>query len=318
MRVLVVTNMWPTAADPVFGVFVAEQVAALRRLGVDIAVEVIDGRARRSNYLRAVPALRRRLQSAETDLVHAHYVLAGVVAWLAGARGHPPLVVTHHGIEVFEGWQAWLARWLTRRAARTLVMNAAMARRLGLPATAVVPCGVDLAQFHPGPRREARALLGLPAEAPLVAWVGVDRPEKRLDLARAAVAHLSTRWPGALLVVVSGRPHAAVGHFLQAADVLLVTSTIEGGPLVVKEALACNRPVVSTDVGDVAQLLAGLDGCAVAAGEPAALAAALERAIRRGDVDGRPVVAPFAAERIADRVRAVYLEVLAAAAEAAG
>src|SRR3990172_11009947 len=106
MRVLVVTNMWPTATDPSFGVFVREQVGSVRALGVSVDVHFVAGRAGRLNYLRAVPDLRRWLATGSYDLVHAHYVLTGLVAWLAGARHvDRPLVVTHHGSEVFAGWQ---------------------------------------------------------------------------------------------------------------------------------------------------------------------------------------------------------------------
>jgi glycosyltransferase involved in cell wall biosynthesis len=308
--VLAVTNMWPTADDPTFGVFVKEQVEAVRALGVRVDVHFVDGRRSRLAYARAVPAVRRRLRAARYDLVHAHYVLAGLVAWLAGARRPGrPLVLTHYGIEVFEGWQAPLAAWLTRRADRTLVLGPAMARHLGVGPEAVVPLGVDLGRFRPGPKAEARAALGLPAERPLVAWVAADRPEKRLWLARAAVDELRRSLPGAELLVVGGRPHEEVPRYLQAADVLLVTSTREGGPLVVKEALACNRPVVSTDVGDVAFVVGGLPGCAVVPGEPAALAAALGAALAAGEIDGRSAVARYGKSRIAERVREVYLEV---------
>lgn len=306
--------MWPSPADPAFGIFVRDQVAAVRRQGVRVDVAFVDGRAAAIHYARAVPRLRRVLAARRYDVVHAHHVLAALATWLAGARRHDrPWIVTHHGIEVFEGWQAPLARWLTWRADRTLVISAAMARHLGLGPDAVIPCGVDLARFHPGAPADARAGLGLDPAARLVAWVGADRPEKRIALARAAVDHLRRAEPRARLHVVSGRPHPEVAEHLRAADVLLVTSTREGGPLVVKEALACGRPVVSTDVGDVRAVLAGIPGCAVAAGDPAALAIALRRALDHGPIDteGQRAAAPYAADVIAARVAAVYAAVAA-------
>lgn len=125
--------------------------------------------------------------------------------------------------------------------------------------------------------------------------------------------HLRRAEPRARLHVVSGRPHPEVAEHLRAADALLVTSTREGGPLVVKEALACGRPVVSTDVGDVRAVLAGVPGCAVAAGDPAALAIALRRALDHGPIDaeGQRAAAPYAADIIAARVVAVYAAVAA-------
>jgi len=306
--VLVVTNMWPTAADPAFGVFVREQVEAVRRQGVRVDVAFVDGRRRAANYLRALPRLRRALAARRYDLVHAHHVLSALAALLAGARrADRPLVVTHHGIEVFEGWQAPLARLVSRRADLALVISPAMAAHLGLPPDAVLPCGVDLALFRPGSKEAARATLGLDPDRPLIAWVGADRPEKRLGLARAAIARLRRDVPEATLLVVAGLPHARVPTYLQAADVLLVTSKREGGPLVVKEALACDRPVISTDVGDVRALISTLPGCAIAGPAPADLAAALRSALACGPVTTRHAVAPFAADRIAAALKDHYL-----------
>lgn len=310
-RILVVTNMWPSAADPAFGIFVAEQVAAIRRQGVRVDVAFVDGRASAWNYLRAIPRLRRVLAARRYDLIHAHYVLSGAVAWLAGARrADRPLVVTHHGIEVFEGWQAILARALTRVADRSLVISPAMAAHLDLAPDSVVPCGVDLALFRAGPQDLARRSLGLDPDRPLIAWIGADRPEKRLALARAAVERLQRDLPDAELLVVSGIPHPAIPTYLQAADALLVTSTYEGGPLVVKEALACNRPVISTDVGDVRALISAIPGCAVVDATPAALATALRSALAHGPVDGRAAVAPYAADAVARQIVDLYQDLL--------
>ncbi len=300
--------MWPAVDDPSFGVFVSEQVDSLRRRGVLATVHVIEGR-RRLNYFRSVPLLRHRLSCESFDVVHAHYVLTGLVTWTARlGLGGPPLVVTNHGVEVFAGWQAPLARFVTARADRSLVISRAMADRLGLGEHCVVPCGLDLELFRPGSREEARAALGLDQDAVIIAWVGADRPEKRLDLARQALAALKNDVTLASLHVVHDRPHTEVPLHLQAADALLVTSRWEGGPLVAKEALACNLPVVSSDVGDVADLVGGLAGCFIVPAEPRAMAEALRQAVSVGRTDGREVVRPFSLDRIATRLIEIYRE----------
>lgn len=346
--------MWPQAEDPSFGCFVAEQVEALRALGQPLELLFIDGRRSKLNYLRGIFRLRRALRRGWVTeggegrrpfgLVHAHYVLSGWAALMAGARRPGrPLLVTHHGIEVFEGWQAPLARLLSRLVDRSLVISAEMAARLGLDAEDILPCGIDLDRFSPQDRAAACAALGLDPGRRRVAWVGAPRPEKRLDLARQAMARLGARQArppdlgpaaadgrGSLaaadrsevdLHVVSGLAPAAVPAQLAACDALLVTSSREGGPLVVKEALAMGLPVVSTAVGDVAGLLAGLPGCAVVAeASPpllaAGLAEALAEALAQGPVPGaRERVRPYEQGRVAARLAAIYGELQAARPE---
>lgn len=307
MRALIVSNMWPRADDPGFGVFVFDQVEALRGLGVDVTVITIDGRASKIRYAESIRRIRRAVSEARFDLVHAHYVLTGLATVLARAgRDWPPLLVTHHGVEVFDGWQAPLARWVSSRADDTLVMSREMAARLGVQAERVVPMGVDLELFRPGSRSEARTALGLPESIPVVAWIGADRPEKRLSLARSTIEVLRDTHPSATLHVVSGRPHDEIPTHLRAADCLLLTSRREGAPVVVKEALACDVPVVSTPVGDVPELLDGLAGCAVAEPTADALAAGLASALSHGPIQGRSVAERFATERMAARVLEVY------------
>lgn len=345
--VLVVTNMWPDAADPAFGSFVSQQVAALRDQGLPLAVCFIDGRAGRRNYLHGIRRIRSHLRRGFTAehgqsaarpfrLVHAHYVLSGLAALLAGARRPGrPLLVTHHGIEIFEGWQAPVARLVTHLADRSLVISSAMAEHLGLGEASVLPCGIDLRRFRPQDRAAACRELGLDATRRRVAWVGADRPEKRLDLARRTVELVAAGRSDVDLHVVSGLPPEAVPAHLAACDALLVTSTREGGPLVVKEALAMQLPVVSTAVGDVAGLLDALPGCTLvggpagdrrgipddgdAQGLTARLASALVRALDGGPgAAARERVLPFGHERIAARLLAIYAELHGAAGGSAG
>src|ERR1700680_957164 len=97
IRVLVVTNLWPTEADPGFGCFVEAQMNSLRPLGVEYDVLFINGRQSRWNYARAIFELRRRLRPAQYDLIHAHFGLSGCVA---RCQSLIPVVVTFHGDDV--------------------------------------------------------------------------------------------------------------------------------------------------------------------------------------------------------------------------
>src|SRR5439155_17115093 len=105
----------------------------------------------------------------------------------------------------------------------------------------------------------------------VVLFFGGSWPSKRPELAAAAVEHLARRGVDAELFFVDSVPHDRVPTYINAANAVLLTSVTEGSPNIVKEALACEVAVVSVDVGDVSERLAGIDGCFIAKADPAAL-----------------------------------------------
>ena len=307
-RVLVVTNMYPTPQYPAFGTFVAEQVEALRRRGLEMDVLFINPRESKWNYARGPLWLHRRLAGNSYDLIHAHYVFCGLIA---ATQRRLPVVLTHHGIEVLAGWTAPLSRLASRLAQATIVTSPAMAQRLpGKPV--VIPCGIDLELFRPMPQEEARRALGLPKEPKLVLFAGEPRPEKRLELAQAGVEALRARWPGPVeLVIAAGQPHERIPLYMNACDVLVLVSDYEGSPMVIKEAMACGLPIVSTDVGDVAQVMGDTPGCYICRQDVEDIAAKLTMALAFGRrTDGRRRVEHLSLDAVAERIHAVYEETL--------
>ena len=312
LRVLTVTNMYPTPQRPIHGTFVAEEVAALRRRGIKVDVLFIDGPTSKLNYARGVSQVRRAVARADDasryDLVHAHYVFSGVIAL---AQGRLPVVLTQHGIEAQEGWTAPLSRWTSRRVAFTVATSPRVAAALGAPRTAVLPCGVDTNLFCPMPRDAARRALGLLPDGPVVLFVGAPRPEKRLSLIESAVDLLRGEMRSAQLWVVTDEPRERIPLYMNAADALALASVAEGSPMVVREALACDLPVVSTDVGDVASLIEDLPGCYVAAPDPVDFARRLRLSLEQGRrCGGRSRILPWSLDQVAERLESIYREVL--------
>lgn len=307
MRVLIVTNMYPTAEMPAFGTFVRDQVEALRALGVEADVFFFNGRKSRWSYLTAFPRFWRALRGGRYDLIHAHYVLAGIVA--RAQWGHR-LVLTHHGGEALgqPRWQAPLCRALTPLCDETIHVTEQIRRALGDDDGWVIPCGVDLDSFAPAPRDEARAALGLPADKPLVLFAGEYwRPEKRFDLVEAAMAIVQRELPEAELVLLTGKPHAVVPTYMSACDALILTSKVEGSPMVIKEAMALGLPIVSVRVGDVPEIIGGTPGCALAERDPADIARKLVATLRVPQrTDGRARIEHLNHDRTARRVLTVY------------
>src|SRR5581483_499662 len=136
---------------------------------------------------------------------------------------------------------------------------------------------VDLDRFRPMDRSSCLEQLGWPADRKYVLTYGTDAG-KRLDLAHQAVNLVAAGTP-VELKILSGVDHSLVPIWLNAASVFLVTSSAEGSPNTVKEALACDLPVISTDVGDVRERISAIEGCAVVSPEPTEIVDALRRVL---------------------------------------
>jgi len=306
LRVLVVTNMYPQEPDfPAFGVFMEDQVESLRKLGVEVDVLFINGRRNKLNYLAAYPRLWNQLRRKKYDILHAHYVFSGLVA---RAQWSLPVVLTHHGAEVFQTWEKYICRLTKRWYDKLIVVSPEMKERLAVEDARVIPCGVDMDRFRPSDQMEARRVLGLPSDRKLILWAGeYFRPEKRFDLVREAVNIAASRDDRVKLVLLSGKPHREVPQYMSASDALLLTSDAEGSPMVIKEAMACNLPIVSTPVGDVRQVIGGVEGCYICSQDPLDVAAKLEMAIafdRR--TNGRQRVSRLELSKIAREILEVY------------
>jgi teichuronic acid biosynthesis glycosyltransferase TuaC len=311
VRVLVVTNMYPSPTNPAFGVFVDDQVNALRRAGADVDVFFVDGKANTLNYLWGFVRFWRQLRRRRYQLIHAHYVLSGLIA---RAQWRYRVVLTHHGSELLghPRWQTWLAHLVTPWFDAVIYVSEECRRAMNDRAGWVIPCGVDLDVFRPVPRDEARAQLGLAPDQRLVLWAGdPSRPEKRYAMVEQAMQHVKALVPGAELVLLTGRPHHLVPTYMSACDVLVLTSAAEGSPMVVKEAMACNLPIVSVRVGDVAEVIDGTAGCALAERDAADIAARLVGVLQEPvRTDGRARVEHLGHGPITRRIMAVYRHTL--------
>jgi teichuronic acid biosynthesis glycosyltransferase TuaC len=323
-RVLVATNMYPSAGDPARGAFVQAQVEALRELGLPVDVFELRGERRARRYAAAIAPLRRAVREFRADVVYAVYGTTGWVAIWQPA----PLVLSLAGDDVLgtpngrggvtlkSRIDVFFSQWASRRASAVCVQSDEMRAKLwgaGLRRRALVlPYGVDPKRFHPGDRAAARRRLGLPLEERLVIFPNTpSERRKRLELAEAAMALVQRELPDAILRVVSRVPHADMPEYYRAADCCLLTSAWEGSPNVVKEALLSGLPVVTTDVGDVRRWVPLSPESAIADATPPALAAAIGRVLReRRSVDPRPFLEAFSSPAIAARMVEVFRAVV--------
>ncbi len=321
LRVLVITNMYPSQQHPHSGVFVSRQVRSLDQAGVTTKVICVDRESRRG--MLSYAGLARRVRDASSrfqpDLVHVMY--GGIMALLvAFSRLDQPVIVSFCGSDIHGQPNApplrrmiarvgvWCSRAAAKRASGVIVKSEEL--KVCLPEVAcpvrVIPNGIDLDAFRPRHPLEARRELGWSEDGLHVLFYDSSDPLKRADLARAAFAKLRGGLRAELHRMWGIAPDE-VPTWLNASSVLLVTSAREGSPNVVKEALACNVPVVSVDVGDVRERLDGVEWCTIADDNPQALAKAMSelgRAPRR--TNGRPAVEGLRLEAVAKRICDLY------------
>ncbi|MDA3937228.1 MAG: glycosyltransferase [Actinomycetota bacterium] len=320
LRVLMITNMYPSAPNPVFGVFVARQVAALRELGVD--VQLVKNTEWRGGWrsLLKYPLLTLRALLASTtehDVIVGHYLYP--TAWIARLirRGDTPYMVVAHGTDASSSIGRGLLSRASRRGLRdadaVVAVSSAMADRLhnelGLSVGVdvhVIHMGVDTQAFAPDPI--ARDSMTWATDRRVMLFTGNLLPVKGPDIAVRAFALLHGRGAADRLVIVGDGPMEdelrnlveslgltervtfagkldtkSVAARMAAADVLVMSSRNEGLGLVALEAMACGTPVAATRVGGVPEVFPGSQcGILVEPEDPEALADAVEEILGQG------------------------------------
>ena len=161
------------------------------------------------------------------------------------------------------------------------------------------------------PKAIARQQLNLDIERRIMLWVGDPRPEKRLDIIRAAHKLLQERHKQLDLVTIQGVSHETIPVHMNAADVLVLASDCEGSPVVIKEAMACNLPVVSVAVGDVPEIVGKTEGCYICERTPEDMATKIESALEFGKrTSGRKAIEHLQVRGMTDQILELYQDTL--------
>jgi glycosyltransferase involved in cell wall biosynthesis len=326
LRVLWVTNMFHAEGARDFrGIFVTQlrdAVVATGRVAVD--VELVAQERGVLDYLGANARVRERWEEGGFDLVHVHYGLTGLATLMLSTP--TPLVFTFYGSDVNVAWQRAVSVATARRAKRRIFVARRLADLWPDPRNVVLPNGVDFDVVQPADRDDSARALGLDPGPKRILFGGdPDNEVKGWPVFREVMERVRRELPGTEEIVLSepGQPYDRVVTKLNAADVLLFTSRrgSEGSPTVVKEAAVVGLPVVTTDVGDVAETLAGVSPGGVvpwpADGSDAARSAWLDRlsdavvaVLRAGRrSDGRSRRAGLRQETVAGRLADLYDEV---------
>lgn len=283
------------------------QMASLQQQGVEIESFPLKTNGALS-YLKAYFQLMNFLRSHRFDLVHAHYGYSGMVAAVTFRK----TVCSLMGSDVLD--QPALILWFTKLCSRflwkkTIVKTSEMG--FYFPKSIEVPNGVDFGVFRPLDRDKARIDTGMSTDKFNIVFVAYqpEAPVKNLNLAKEAIALLDDS--KVELHVVSKVSHNALAPYYSAADLLLLTSRSEGSPNVIKEAMACNCPVVSTDVGDVRQRISDTPGCFISKAKAEDIARAIKKVMVFGQrTNGRKAIAGLRSEVIAEKLINLYISLI--------
>lgn len=315
MRVLFVSS-----GNSVYGIspITKGQGDSLIKRGIDLEYFLIRGKGV-SGYLKSIAPLRKRLKEHRYDIVHAHYGLCGVIAGLA--RRREKLVVSFMGDDLIgekddKGNNTFIGnlyvsidKWFARHRFNTCIVKsdemAGILKKAGVEPF-VLPNGVDFSIFFPVEMNKAREELGLDPDQKIVLFVSrTSRPEKNFALAGEAVDLLKDS--NVRLIDVYGIPQEKLNLYYSAADTLILTSFHEGSPNAVKEAMACNCPIVATPVGDVKKVTGRTEGCFITSYDAGETADKIRKALEFGKrTTGRSDIAHLDSRKTAERLEDIY------------
>lgn len=244
---------------------VENQGRSLIKCGIDIEYALVTNKGIQG-YLKSIIKLHNHLKRNVYDVVHAHYSLSAIVAILAGAK---PLVISLMGSDVLEhSCRIKIFLFFFRRFCSSIIVKThEMAERLGDEHTMVIPNGVDTEMFVPLNKGDAKRAIGLnPDKHYILFAANPKRLEKNFSLAQRAYDLLKLE--NTELIWLQNIPYEKVPFYMNASELVVLSSLWEGSPNVAKEAMACNCPMVSTDVGDVRWLIGNTKGCYISSFDP--------------------------------------------------
>lgn len=238
---------------------------SLIRMGYNVSYYFIKGKGV-FGYVKNIPQINRVIKLGKYQVIHAHYSLSAIATTFATSK---KIIVSLMGSDIYSKLPMKLVvrlfgKYLWRKV---IVKSLEMQALLKLKNSIVIPNGVDLSVFKPLDKAECRKKLNIAMDKRIIIFVAdPNRNEKNFKLAQEAITLLNDY--NIILIPVYNVKHEMMPIYMNAADVLLLTSLWEGSVNVVKEAIACDLNIVSTDVGDVKRNIEGLPGNYISSFEP--------------------------------------------------
>lgn len=261
--------------------FVNDQALSLLSQGVQIDFFYIKGRGI-WGYFKNRKQLLKKILTYKPNIIHAHFGLSGL---LSNLQRSVPVVTTYHGSDINIKTVFLLSRISILLSSQNIFVSKVLAEKAGVSRSySIIPCGVDTHLFVDLGKNASRYKLNLPQDRELVLFGGVfNNSIKNFSLAQNAI-HDNIDVD---IVELKGYSREQVVLLMNSVDLLILTSHSEGSPQVIKEAMACNCPIVSTDVGDVRWVIGDTEGCFICSYDPSDVARKIELALEFARTKGR-------------------------------
>jgi glycosyltransferase involved in cell wall biosynthesis len=300
MKVLIVCSKNSGRVAP----FILEQVDSLIQMGVEIEYFTIEHKGIKG-YLKCYYPLLKKIKEFNPDILHAHYGLSGL---LANLQRKVPVVTTYLGSDINSRNVYYFSRVSMMLSAYNIFVsdkNSIKSRQS--KNKSLIPYGLKSDLFIPMNKEVCRDEHQLIKKGKYVIFAGsLQNPIKNPELAIKSVEMLGNV---ALLSLGKGYTREQVVSLMNAADVALMTSFSEGSPQFIKEAMACNLPIVSVPVGDVSEIMNHIDGCYICTYQKEDVAEKLKMALDFGKrTNGRHRILELGldSETVAKKIIEVY------------
>jgi teichuronic acid biosynthesis glycosyltransferase TuaC len=255
-------------------IFVNEQVNELTKLGLTINFFKIEGKGI-LGYLKNLYGYHKKINSFRPQIIHAHYGLSGLFANL---QFKIPVVTTYHGTDINDPKNLKYSKISSKLSTKNIYISEELKKINADTKGNVVPCGVNTTLFCPKDKMKIREELNWDVTKTFILFsANFDNKIKNYPLAKEAIALLSCQ--NINLIELKGYSREEVSNLMNACDLALLTSMNEGSPQFIKEAMACNKPIVSTNVGDVKLMLENIDGTYICDFDPKNVAFQIKKAI---------------------------------------
>lgn len=284
--------------------FIYEQMQGLKQLGCEFRICFVKGGGLKS-YLRVWRRMLQDIAEYQPDIIHAHY---GLCCMIANLQRKVPVISTFHGSDINNPKTRWISKIAIRLSRMNIFVSEKMRSIAGNPLhSMVIPCGVDINEFYPMDKIQCRKQLEMDMNKTYILFSKEFADKvKNYPLAKAAVEGLNCE---AELLEFYGYTREQVPMLYNAVDCGLMTSFTEGSPQFVKEAVACGCPIVSTDVGDAAEVIEGVKNSFVSTYDVDDVTSKLQHAINIGHLKETKIDVKYIDVNIVQSIYNIYIDI---------